>query len=115
MAVVAGNYINAGVVRAGFARYTTTGSLDVTFGVGVTQTVLIDTACNAQAVLIQPADQKIVYAGSSINSSNTLRSLIVRLTTTGNLDLTFAGGRGSLNLGQHNQANTIAIDASIIF
>lgn len=91
--VVAGSSVAASRNRFALARYTTTGSLDNTFGSSGIVTTSFTTASTddmAYAVAIQP-DGKIVVGGHSHQSSGKFFAL-ARYQTNGALDSTFGGG-----------------------
>jgi len=88
--IVAAGDTSIGGAPSDFAlvRYTTTGSLDTTFGTGGKVTTAVGTDTDiASAVAIQ-SDGKIVAAGYSINSSVANFGL-ARYNTDGSLDTTF--------------------------
>ena len=74
------------------ARYNANGTLDATFGTGGRVTTDIGNVDNASfALAIQPADGKLIAAGSSINGTNDDFAL-VRYNPNGTLDGTFGTG-----------------------
>jgi uncharacterized delta-60 repeat protein len=117
--IVAAGYTFGGEDRNGFparrfalARYTTSGSLDKTFGKGgeVTTNVVAGNDDTANAVVIQP-DGKIVAAGWSFNSStSTLYFALTRYTTGGSLDKAFGtGGTVVTNFGNNGASGIDAL------
>ncbi len=108
--VVTGNSIIGGTSRFTVARYTEAGALDGTFGTGGIVTSAISTSdAYAKSVAIQ-ADQKILVAGSSSDGTKTLATL-VRYTTTGTLDTSFADA-GKTTVG-FNPLSSSASDVAI--
>jgi uncharacterized delta-60 repeat protein len=91
-------------------RYTASGVLDSTFGVGgmtVYNNVVFD---YASGVAIQP-DGKIILAGSSSNNSD-LDFVVLRFTTTGVIDSSFGyGGKTSYGFatGSNDSLSSIAL------
>lgn len=88
-----GKIVVAGEANAQFAvaRYTTGGVLDTSFsGDGLVTTTIVGANNIAHAVLIQPADQKIIAVGQADQGSSDEFAL-ARYTTTGALDTTFNG------------------------
>jgi len=70
------------------ARYTSDGSLDATFGAsGIITTSFVGNSAQARALILQPADGKIVVAGGSGNDP-----ILTRYTATGGLDPNFGTG-----------------------
>ncbi len=112
------------IVVAGFttgfklfiARYTTTGTLDSSFGTnGSTLTGLGDnTNTQANAVTLQP-DGKIVVAGFAhvTTGGAAIQLAVARYTTTGILDTTFGTGGSTLTPlgddGTNTQANAVTL------
>ncbi len=89
--VVAGWIVNGGNDDFAVVRYTTNGSLDLTFGTGGIVTTPVGGGFDdAYSVAIQ-TDGKLVVAGRSRNGTNNDFAL-VRYTTNGALDLTFGIG-----------------------
>jgi len=90
--VAAGYSFNGTNSDIALARYNANGSLDTTFGTGGIVTTDIGNVDNASfALAIQPADGKLIAAGSSINGTNDDFAL-VRYNTNGTLDNTFGTG-----------------------
>jgi uncharacterized delta-60 repeat protein len=74
------------------ARYDTNGSLDATFSGGVVTTDIGDRD-QAFALVVQPADEKLVVGGTSKNDASGVNEFaLARYDTTGNLDSTFGTG-----------------------
>ena len=100
------------------ARFTSTGSLDTTFGSGGIVTTSIGTDSDrAYAVALQP-DGKIVMTGYSYNDINGQVIPLVRYTSAGTLDATF-GVNGIVTFdfgGEWDSGNALAIqpDGKII-
>lgn len=93
-------------------RYNADGSPDLTFGGTSIVITPIGQVALANAVAIQPADQKIVIAGGqSAIAGSALSILIARYVPAGTLDPAFGGGAGfvttPLNAGA--QANGLAL------
>ena len=90
--VAAGYSFNGTNSDIALARYNANGSLDTTFGTGGIVTTDIGNVDNASfALAIQPADGKLIAAGSSINGMND-DFAVVRYNTNGTLDNTFGTG-----------------------
>lgn len=92
--VVAGMAQSGSIFIAAAVRYNTNGTLDTTFGGGGTgkmTTTIEALSTNVGGVAIQPADQKIVIAGSTSPSSGVNHFGALRLSTSGLLDSTFDG------------------------
>jgi len=90
--VAAGYSFNGTNSDIALARYNANGSLDTTFGTGGIVTTDIGNVDNASfALAIQPADGKLIAAGSSINGTND-DFAVVRYNTNGTLDNTFGTG-----------------------
>ena len=88
---MAGYYATGTRDEFALIRLNQDGSLDTTFGVSGSVTTAIGTSDDrAYAVLIQPADGKIVAAGYTFNGANK-DVAVVRYTTDGLLDTTFNG------------------------
>lgn len=100
-------------------RYNTDGQLDTTFGGTGIVTTDIDFKANfGNALLIQPADQKIVTVGhANVNfSTDTSDISLVRYNTNGTLDVTFGPtqtvpGIVTTDLGGFDNAFSIALQA----
>lgn len=95
------------------ARYTSSGALDTSFGVGGQVQVnmsggVIDDGANAIA---QQADGKLIVAGYSINAHGDKDFAIVRLTANGNVDTSFGtGGKVIIDFaGKDDEAKRILI------
>ena len=107
-AVVAGED-NGGETFA-VARYTTTGTLDPTFGSGGQTTAGPPKFSGAEAVAIQP-DGKILAAGSS-GDAYTNDYTVVRYNTDGTLDTFFSGdGIATQSVGTFDVADGIALQS----
>lgn len=75
-------------------RYNVDGTLDTSFdGDGIATTLVENgrTVIDPVGVVIQPSDNKIVVAGTSVNSTKT-NYAVVRFNTDGSLDTTFGTG-----------------------
>jgi uncharacterized delta-60 repeat protein len=115
-----GKIIAAGITNSGdiiVARYSSTGTLDNTFGTSGYQIILATTVSVDDAdVVIQP-DGKIVVGARYRNGTN-LDFCLVRLNTNGTLDNTFGtGGIQTTDVGGNlDKARSIAIqpDGKII-
>ena len=110
--VVAGYMWNGANYDFALARYSTSGSLDTTFGSGGKVTTVIGTGNDqAYAVAVQ-ADGKIVVAGNSDNGSN-IDLAVVRYNASGSLDATFGtGGKVSTGVGSGNDfGNAMALQS----
>jgi uncharacterized delta-60 repeat protein/uncharacterized repeat protein (TIGR01451 family) len=110
-----GKIVVAGYAQGGssdwvftLARYDTSGNLDATFGIdGVVMTSVGADSDYGQDVAIQ-SDGKIVVAGWSWDSSNTVFSL-ARYTETGVLDAGFGvGGTVTQTVGTHAEGRAVA-------
>ena len=91
--VAAGGAWNGTNYDFGLARYTTAGTLDTSFdGDGMKTTAFGTGDDQASAVLVQPADQKIVAAGFTYNGTN-YDFAVLRLKPSGSSDDSFMGGK----------------------
>src|SRR5437879_772843 len=89
--VVAGSTYNGTNYDVAVVRYTTSGSLDTTFGGGGKVTTPMGTSNDeGQAVAIDSSG-RIVVAGYSFNGTNK-DVAVVRYTASGGLDTTFGSG-----------------------
>jgi uncharacterized delta-60 repeat protein len=97
--IVAGQDQDSTTTHFVVARYTPAGALDGTFGTAGVVTTAIVNATNA-SVAVQPADGKIVVAGTSAGSTFGPFSTIdvIRFNTNGTLDTSFGTG-GVANAG----------------
>jgi uncharacterized delta-60 repeat protein len=86
--VIAGNSGNS----LGVVRYTSSGALDTTFATGGIFTGLYQAWCVAfcDGIAIQPSDGKILIGGESQTGSTSYGPAILRLTSGGAIDTTFA-------------------------
>ena len=91
--IVAGGYATvAGVNQFALARYTTTGALDPSFGGGVVLTPIPGSSgATIASIAIQPLNQFIVAAGSSLINGQTYFT-VARYNTSGVLDGSFGTG-----------------------
>ncbi|NUM46498.1 MAG: tandem-95 repeat protein [Anaerolineales bacterium] len=103
--VVAGSSDNGTFDIFALARYTTSGTLDATFGTGgVVTTTIAGARASASALVIQP-DGKIVVTGDA-NGVFT----VVRYTSTGALDATFdTDGIATTTFGNTDQATALTL------
>ena len=98
--VAVGSYLNTCTPGAssswGIARYRPDGSLDPTFGSGGLVLVTFAGGAGAiAAVVVQPADGKVVVVGSALpkkSGSAQSQAVVVRLNPNGSLDSTFGSG-----------------------
>jgi uncharacterized delta-60 repeat protein len=102
----------------GLARYTTSGSLDTSFGSSGTVTTKIGSGGFAWATAVQPTDGKIVLGGFGSFSKTGNDFALARYTTSGSLDKSF-GNRGTtstaLGIGDDEiEALAIQSDGKII-
>lgn len=90
--VVVGRAATVASIEFAVVRYDVDGSLDLTFsGTGMVMTTIHSSGTDeANAVAIQPSDQKIVVAGRAFNGVDADFG-VVRYNTDGTLDLGFAG------------------------
>jgi uncharacterized delta-60 repeat protein/uncharacterized repeat protein (TIGR01451 family) len=94
-----------GVVR----RYTANGSVDSMFGSGGHTGVLVSgPAVGSDVLALQPADGKIVAAGTSSGAGT-----VVRLNTDGSLDPTFGGG-GTATLASGTAIRQMTLEGTSI-
>jgi uncharacterized delta-60 repeat protein len=111
--IVAGGYTSDGATtHFTLARYTSTGTLDSTFGDGdgvVTTTIATNSV--AYNIALQ-ADGKIIAGGYASDTFNNWFAL-ARYTITGTLDTTFGtGGVVTTVIGAYSYINDIAIQAN---
>lgn len=93
------------------ARYTTSGTLDSTFGTSGIVTTSIGDGGAACASIIQPADQNIVIAGSAV-INGIGNGFAARYTTTGALDTTFgSSGLVDISDGSATQAFSVTLQS----
>ncbi|MFN8595074.1 MAG: Ig-like domain-containing protein [Anaerolineae bacterium] len=109
-----GKLVVAGEANAQFAmaRYTITGTLDTTFnGTGFVTTTIVGSNNIAHAVLIQPADGKIILVGE-VNPGSSNDFALVRYNSNGSLDGTF-GASGKTVTDFPAGTNDIAYAAAL--
>jgi uncharacterized delta-60 repeat protein len=87
--IVGGYVIPTNTSQFTLARYTTTGTLDSTFGNGGYITTSIPGGCSIESVIIQP-DGKIIAGG--VGGDGTPSFTLARYNTDGSLDTTFDNG-----------------------
>lgn len=108
--LVAGGYQNPG--RAALAKYTPTGGLDPSFGVGGVTLLQIDGGTSSVNDLVRQPDGKILAAmsGAGLN-----RGFVARFTAGGVLDPTFGQG-GLVEVGQVGGTQAIArqVDGKVV-
>ena len=92
-------------------RYHPDGSLDTSFnGDGIAITPAGSGDAEARAVAIQPADGKIVVAGSAIGADANKDFAVIRYLSDGSIDTSFgSGGRAITALGSVDEANALLI------
>lgn len=100
-------------------RYNADGSPDLTFGGTSIVLTPIGEVALANAVAIQPADQKIVIAGGQADTAGaSLNILVARYVPAGTLDPAFGGGTGfvttSLNAGAQANGLVLQTDGKIV-
>ncbi len=98
---IGGNFTSFnGTNRFGIARLNGDGSLDASFnpGLGVNGSI--------RALVVQPADGKVLIAGDFTLENSTNRSRVARLNPDGSLDLTFDPG-----VGPNSTVNALAVQA----
>jgi uncharacterized delta-60 repeat protein len=98
------------------ARYTAGGMLDPSYGNGGKKTVQPSPAATPSSIglaQILQGDDKIIIAGSSLELDGTTALTIVRLTSEGDLDPTFAGGIVKKQFGTGATAFTNAIGGAM--
>lgn len=108
--VLAGVAIVNGVGNFALARYTSSGTLDTTFGTNGITTTLIDNFCAGNACAIDSSNRIIVVGYSRTTAT---RLALARYTSTGSLDTTF-GTNGIVNLefaGVETVGNGVAIQS----
>ena len=116
--VVAGHAVTGTQTNIVLLRYNPNGTLDSTFGSSGLVTTDMSADAVALAIALQPADGKIVAAGSVQNSS--MDAVLLRYNTVGTLDSTFgvnANGIVITDIGSGNNfANAIAlqVDGKIV-
>ena len=95
----------AGSSDVAVVRYNADGTLDSSFGAGGKVITTFGTGSIAYSVAIQPADQKIVIAGSVSN-----KFLLIRYNANGSLDTSFDGdGIVTTQLGNGDTATGVAM------
>jgi len=109
--VVAGYALIGSTADFALARYTTTGSLDLSFGTGGKVTTSLGNDDVANAVAVQ-SDGKIVAAGYT-RAGSSADFALARYTTSGSLDATFdTDGKVTTDLGNYDVANAVAVQAN---
>jgi uncharacterized delta-60 repeat protein len=91
-------------------RYTNTGALDPTFGVGGIAVITVGNPpqhCSGGGLAIQ-SDGKIVLSGQYQTTGNELDVLVVRLNANGTLDNTFAGN-GKRGVSFHANSGAVGV------
>jgi uncharacterized delta-60 repeat protein len=87
------------------ARFNADGTLDTTFGTAGLVLIPIGTTTDSAYDVAVQTDGKIVIVGSAFNSSTVEDYAVIRLTSSGALDTTFAtGGKAILSLGAGSTA-----------
>jgi uncharacterized delta-60 repeat protein len=113
--VVAGDYGDGTANSAfGVVRYNPDGSRDTSFGrQGIVRIQFTRHADSASSLSLQPADDKIVVAGTAGADSRHARFGVARLTVNGHLDGTFGGdGRVTTGFGRaYSFANGLSAQA----
>ncbi len=117
-----GKIVTAGSTGDGYAdifalaRYTVSGSLDVSFdGDGSLTTIINSADCTAYSVAIQ-TDGKIVAGGYSMSAANFRDFALARYTSTGVLDNTFDGdGTAILDFGGDESAYGMVLSGYRIY
>ncbi|MBS1986496.1 hypothetical protein JST99_01000 [Candidatus Dependentiae bacterium] len=100
---------SGGITQFVVVRYTTTGTLDGTFGTGGIVTTTLGAATSGNAVTLQP-DGKIVVGGQSGSPAT---FTVVRYTTLGVLDTTFGGtGIVTTTIGGSSTINDIMMQTT---
>jgi len=110
--IVAGGSVSnssAGEVRFALARYSSTGSLDDSFGMGGVTTTEVGTYSRISDVELQ-SDGKIVVVGGATNGPTLNDFAVLRYEANGMLDPSFGeGGRVLTHVGQSDDATSCAI------
>lgn len=110
--IVAAGYADFGVNEMIVARYTSTGTLDTTFGLthmGLTAIAFSQTTNSvAQAIALQK-DGRILVAGSATDMGGGYDFAVARLGTDGIKDGEFDGGGVTTDFGGDDLANAIAL------
>ena len=119
--VVAGAYEDAARTQEDLvlARYTATGSLDPTFGVGgIARYVTAGAKEVGHSVAIQPTDGKLVVVGSYGTSGGPALSVVARFQSNGTIDTGFGSGGVAINAFSNSESwlNDVAVqtDGKII-
>jgi len=116
--VVAGFSMIGGKFAIALAQYTSTGALDATFGSGgiVTTQIIGSVDTDAAALVVQPADSKIVVAGLAGNAATQMwKVALLRYNANGTPDPTFGSGTGFVtnNISSSSTyANAVALQSS---
>lgn len=115
--LVAGESVQSGAPQFLIARYTSTGSLDTSFGTGGIVTVPIGMKAQAYSLFVQPSDGKIVVGGFSSDGLTGEQVTLIRLNADGTLDTTF-GSSGIIitPIGTQSHINFMVLqsDGSIV-
>lgn len=111
--VQAGIAVVSGVSNFALVRYTAAGLLDTTFDTdGMVTTDFGTGGASAQALVMQPSDNKIIAAGWALLSGNQQIAL-ARYNTDGSLDTSFGtGGLVNQVFGTTSIGYSVALDAS---
>ncbi len=97
--------------RALVARFTSSGALDPTYGVGGKRSFAVGDDATVMA-LARQSDGKVVAAGTR-TASGSVDSLVARFTTDGALDPTFHGsGRLVMNLGVADRISSVQVQTN---
>ncbi|KAF0172455.1 MAG: hypothetical protein FD161_4034 [Limisphaerales bacterium] len=117
--VVAGSAHNGNNKEFALLRYTSTGTLDTTFGTGGKVLTLVGgTDAESHTVTVQ-SDGKIVVAGYAFNGLAYYDFALVRYTSTGALDPTFGSGGMVItpfisNSGDYGRSVAVQSDGKIV-
>ncbi|HNB53255.1 MAG TPA: delta-60 repeat domain-containing protein, partial [Anaerolineales bacterium] len=105
--LVAGSSDNGTFDVFALARYTTSGTLDATFGTGGIVTTPIGGARAIASALVLQTDGKILVTGEANNHFT-----VVRYTSSGALDSTFDGdGIATTSFGTRDQSTSLALQS----
>jgi uncharacterized delta-60 repeat protein len=108
--VIAGNAFTGTDNQFLVARYTPSGALDPSFGIGGVTTTQVGTLDAFALGLAIQADGRLVLAGRKFNGIND-SFVLARYTTAGMLDATFSGGVVTAPFGSSASATSVVVQS----